>query len=41
MASQGTGAKVIVCTDGLSNVGLGALSSDSPEFERRYAEVPL
>ena len=30
-------AKVIVCTDGLSNVGVGALSRDSTDMERTYA----
>eukprot|EP00041_Stephanoeca_diplocostata_P029548 m.875778 g.875778 ORF g.875778 m.875778 type:complete len:745 (-) comp23578_c0_seq40:130-2364(-) len=38
LAAAGTapGSHVLVCTDGLSNVGVGALSPDPSDFEREY-----
>lgn len=32
-----SGSRVIICTDGLSNVGVGALSPESSELEREYS----
>ena len=33
MAAQHPGSKVIICTDGLANVGLGRLDQESEEGE--------
>lgn len=37
MAAKSTFSKVIVCTDGLSNIGVGALSPESLPLEREFA----
>ena len=39
MATRASSSKVIVCTDGLSNVGLGALSPESTPLEHTYSRV--
>ena len=42
MASQVPGSKVIICTDGLANVGLGSLDVNSEDFEQAcqfYSDV--
>ncbi len=37
--SRVLGVQVIICTDGLSNVGLGGLSSNPSKDEKAYAKV--
>lgn len=37
IASQHPGSNIILCTDGLSNVGVGALSPESTDLERSFA----
>jgi len=39
IASQHPGSNIILCTDGLSNVGVGALSPESTDLERSFASV--
>eukprot|EP00039_Didymoeca_costata_P001678 m.54228 g.54228 ORF g.54228 m.54228 type:complete len:730 (+) comp10912_c0_seq3:1986-4175(+) len=39
MAGTQAGSQVVVCTDGLSNVGLGELSTNPSPLEMQYAEA--
>eukprot|EP00051_Salpingoeca_urceolata_P018746 m.266087 g.266087 ORF g.266087 m.266087 type:complete len:506 (-) comp19270_c0_seq11:605-2122(-) len=39
LAASHSGSQVIVCTDGLSNIGLGALHTSATEIERSYSQA--
>ena len=38
-AANSSMSSVVICTDGISNVGVGALTTQSSEVEHEYATV--